>query len=93
MFFSNLTEILNQNWIEEIPNFHVTKQIQNPEKYFNDIMLKKIPQPLINEFLGDIIYITWSTMLTILIGFIGYKIYPAIIKIDMLTIPPPIPQR
>ncbi|KAF0704934.1 Reverse transcriptase domain-containing protein [Aphis craccivora] len=32
--FSNLTEILNQNWIDEIPNFHVTKQIRDPEKYF-----------------------------------------------------------
>jgi len=50
-------------------------------------------QPLIGDFLGDIIYITWSTMLTIIILFIGYKIYPAIIKIDMLTVPPPIPQR
>ncbi|KAF0722333.1 MULE domain-containing protein, partial [Aphis craccivora] len=50
--FSNLTEILNQNWIDEIPNFHVTKQIRDPEKYFNDIMLKKMPQPLIDDFLG-----------------------------------------
>ncbi|KAF0703362.1 Uncharacterized protein FWK35_00030657, partial [Aphis craccivora] len=66
--FSNLTEILNQNWIDEIPNFHVTKQIRDPEKYLNDIiMLKKIPQPLIDDFLGDIIYITWLTMLTIII--------------------------
>jgi hypothetical protein len=31
IFFSNLTEILNQNCIDEIPNFHVTKQIQVPE--------------------------------------------------------------
>ncbi|KAL4121619.1 hypothetical protein QTP88_014094 [Uroleucon formosanum] len=63
--FSNLIEILNQNCIEEIPNFHVTKQIQDTEKYFNDIMLKKMSQPLINDFLGDIIYITWLTMLTV----------------------------
>ncbi|KAF0720921.1 Uncharacterized protein FWK35_00035814, partial [Aphis craccivora] len=91
--FPNLTEILNQNWINEIPNFHVTKQIRDPEKYFNGIMLKKISQPLIDDFLGDIIYISWLTMLTIIIGFIGYKIYPATIKIDMLTVPPPIPQR
>lgn len=42
MFFSNLIEILNQNWIKEIRNFHVTKQIEDLKKYFNDKIIKKM---------------------------------------------------
>jgi len=93
LYFGNITEILNKNWKTEIPNFQVSKQIKNPEKYFNDLILKNIPQPLIDDFLGDIIYLTWLTLLTLLMGFICYKIYPIFIKINMLTIPLPIPQR
>ncbi|CAI6353626.1 unnamed protein product [Macrosiphum euphorbiae] len=93
MYFGNITEILNKNWKTDIPNFQVSKQIKNPEKYFNDLILKKIPQPLIDDFLADIIYLTWLTILTLLTGFICYKIYPIFIKINMLTISPPIPQR
>jgi len=93
LYFGNIIEILNKNWKTDIPNFQVSKQIKNPETYFNDLILKKIPQPLIDDFLGDIIYLTWLTLLTLLTGFICYKIYPIFIKINMLTIPLPIPQR
>jgi len=93
MYFTNITEILNTNWKSEIPNFHITKQIKNPEKYFNDIILKKIPQSFIDDFWGDIIYFSWLTILTLIVGFICYKIFPILIKIELLFNPPPIPTR
>jgi len=94
MYFINMSEILNTDWIKEIPNFHVTKQIPNIDKYLNDIILKKINKPLIiDEFLGDIIYLTWLTILTLTIGFIIYKIYLVIIKTEFITSPLPIPPR
>uniref|UniRef100_A0A2S2N8T4 Envelope fusion protein n=1 Tax=Schizaphis graminum TaxID=13262 RepID=A0A2S2N8T4_SCHGA len=93
MYFTNMSEILNTDWIKEIPNFHVTKQIPNIEKYLNDIILKKNNKQFVDEFLGDIIYLTWLTILTITIGFIIYKIYPVIIKTEFMTLPPPIPLR
>jgi len=61
MYFTNITEILNTNWKSDIPNFHITKQIKDPKKYFNDIILKKIPQSFIDDFLGDIIHFSWLT--------------------------------
>ena len=47
-----------------------------------------MPQPLISDFLGDIIYLSWLFILTIGMLFLGFKIYPAIIKINLLTLPP-----
>lgn len=88
-YFTNLTEILNEKWTEEIPNFHVSKQIKNPEKYFNELILKKIPQPFIDEFIGDIIYLSWLTILTLITIFMIYKMYPVIIKLELINLPPP----
>lgn len=36
MYFGNITEILNKNWKTDIPNFQLSKQIKNPENYFNN---------------------------------------------------------
>ena len=52
-----------------------------------------MPQPLISDFLGDIIYLSWLFILTIGMLFLGFKIYPAIIKINLLTLPPQIPPK
>ncbi|KAF0692345.1 Uncharacterized protein FWK35_00038887 [Aphis craccivora] len=56
-----------------------------------------MPNRLIDDFLGDIIYITWLTLLTISIIFICYKIYPVVITVQLLmtahTLPPPIPPK
>lgn len=92
VYFTIMSEILNANWIEDVPNFHITKQIKNIDKYLSDIVLKKIESPFIDAFLGDIIYITWLSILTIIIMFIRYKIYPVITKSEFMTLsPPPIP--
>lgn len=80
IYFKNLSEILNENWTKEIPNFHLTRQIKDPEEYLNKIVLEKMPNPLINDFLGDIIYLSWLTILTLIISFIAYKMYPMFIK-------------
>lgn len=97
MFFTNLTEILNHDWKKNVPNFHINKQIKDPEEYFKEIVLEKMPQRLINDLLGDIIYITWLSILTIIILFIIYKIYPIIIAVQLMMtahqLPPPIPPR
>lgn len=85
-YFTNLSEILNENWTKEIPNFHITRQIEHPEEYFKKIVLEKMPNPLINGFLGDTIYLSWLTILTLMVGFITYKMYPMFIKNDMLTL-------
>lgn len=92
IYFSNLSEILNEDWTKEIPNYHITRQLKDPEEYFKKVILEKMPQPLINDFLGDIIYLAWLTILTIAIGFLAYKLFPVLIKIDVLN-PPPIPAR
>ncbi|CAI6375345.1 unnamed protein product [Macrosiphum euphorbiae] len=92
IYFSNLSEILNEDWTKEIPNYHITRQLKDPEEYFKKVILEKMPQPLINYFLGDIIYLGWLTILTIAIGFLAYKLFPVLIKIDLLN-PPPIPAR
>uniref|UniRef100_A0A2S2PW31 Uncharacterized protein n=1 Tax=Sipha flava TaxID=143950 RepID=A0A2S2PW31_9HEMI len=42
MFFTNLTEILNHDWKKNIPNFHINKQIKDPEEYFKEIVLEKM---------------------------------------------------
>jgi len=76
-----------------VPNFHVTKQIQDPENFFKELILKKIPQPFIDDFIGDIIYLSWLSILTLLIIFISYKIIPIIIKMDFVMTPPPIPPK
>lgn len=34
MYFTNISEILNEKWTEHIPNFHVLKQIKSPVEYF-----------------------------------------------------------
>jgi len=48
IYSTNMSEILNKDWIKEIPNFHVTKQIQNIDKYLNEIILKKMNKPLVD---------------------------------------------
>lgn len=97
IFFTNLTEILNKDWKKYIPYFHVNKQIKNPKEYFKEIILENESNKLINDFLGDIIYLTWLTILTIAIVLICYKIYPVVIMVELLTtvnqLPPPIPTR
>lgn len=97
IYFTNLTEILNTDWTKDIPNFHINKQIKNYDQYFKDIILDGMPNRLIDDFLGDIIYITWLTFLTISIIFICYKIYPVVITVQLLmtahTLPPPIPPK
>jgi len=57
MYFTNLTEILNTDWTKDIPNFHIKKQIKNYDEYFKNIILDGRPNRLIDDFLGDIIYI------------------------------------
>jgi len=51
-----------------------------------------MPQPLLNDFIGDVIYLTWLTTLTIAIVFLAFKLFPVLIKIDLLN-PLPIPAR
>lgn len=93
VYFTNLTNILNNNWKTDVPNFHINKQNKDPEKYFNDIILSKMPQSFIDDFIGDIIYLTWLTLLTLIMGIICYKLYPIILKVDLLFQPPPIPNK
>jgi len=73
------------------------KKIENYDQYFKDIILDEMPNRLVNDFLGDIIYITWLILLTIGIALICYKIYPVVITVQLLmrahTLPPPIPPR
>ncbi|XP_050547921.1 uncharacterized protein LOC126909530 [Daktulosphaira vitifoliae] len=91
-YFNNISEILNKNWTSVVPNFHITKQI-NSDEYFKDIMLKSFSIPLIDNFLGDIIYISWLSLLTLVMAFSIYKIYPMFIKVDVMGLPPPIPPK
>lgn len=100
MFFTNLTEILNHDWKKKHPKNSYKQTNKRPRRIFQRnclIVLEKIPQRLINDFLGDIIYITWLSILTIIILFIIYKIYPIIIAVQLMMtahqLPPPIPPR
>ena len=97
IYFTNLSEIMNSDWTKDIPNFHINKKIKNYDEYFKDIMLDGMPNRLINDFIGDIVYITWLALLTISITYITYKIYPVVITVQLLmtahTLPPPIPTR
>lgn len=97
ILFSNLTEILNHDWKKDIPNFHINKQIKDPKEYFKETILENMPNKLISDFLGDIIYMTWLTILTLTIAFMCYKIYPVIVTVRVLMVahqlPPPIPSR
>ncbi|KAE9544073.1 hypothetical protein AGLY_001762, partial [Aphis glycines] len=47
------SEILNENWTKEISNYHITRQLKDPEEYFKKVILEEISQPLLNDFIGD----------------------------------------
>ena len=49
---------MNKDWSKDISNVHINKKIKDYDKYFKEIILDKMPIKLIDEFLGDIIYIT-----------------------------------
>ncbi|KAL5237785.1 hypothetical protein ACI65C_005195 [Semiaphis heraclei] len=53
IFFTNLTVIMNKDLTKVISNVHKNQRIKDYGQYFKDIVLDKMPNKTINEFLGD----------------------------------------
>lgn len=75
---------MSKVWTKDIQNFQINKKIKDYNQYFKDIVLDGMPDKIVNEFVGDIIYITQLSILTISIVFICYKIYPVVIIVQLL---------
>lgn len=64
---------MNKDLTKVISNVHKNQRIKDYGQYFKDIVLDKMPNKTINEFLGDVIYITWLSILTISIVLSAIK--------------------
>lgn len=54
----NLKWNTNKNWTNKIPNYHITKQLRTSKNISSVIKKKKLNQPLINDFMLNIIYLS-----------------------------------
>jgi len=84
MKFSNMTKIFDTNWKSKTPHFEIKSSQKTLETRLSKLELKQPPQSFFSsDFLGDIIYITWLlllTMIDILILYIGFTLRDTNIK-------------